>query len=234
MTRMTGYVSPKGESATGSMPGQPGVFDMIEAGNDLKLSDELEEQIRKLVGTQDPKAEARFLLEVIFNEDRSVHRPFGGFLMAWTNGGFAHGGGDEKVYFCPNKVEKNGHTKICAAPLAPNLVKHNIGICVACKQPSQSKRFVGEVYFRLPVQHWATVLTRYYARLDCNADLKITMMRGDFRVASEKEQEKAMHGDLLDDLRSKRGSLRYSLRSIIQDTANGATLETVFNAFLRA
>ena len=231
----SGKVNAKGESAINEITGDPHIFDMIAAGKDLKLTPELEAQLsedmKKILPAED---KARFLLEVFFNEERSIHRPFSGFLMAWTNGGFAHGGGDEKVYFCPSRVERNGMTKICAAPLAPNLIKHGVGICLSCRQPSEDSNFVGEVFFRLPMQHWSAVLTRYYARLDSNADIKISIMRGDLREAAAQEQAKELRGDKLETLRAQRESIRYSLRSIIKDTSSGATLESAFNAFLRA
>lgn len=231
----SGTVNAKGESAINQITGDPHIFDMVAAGKDLKLVPELEAQLaedmKKILPQED---RSRFLLEVFFNDERSLHRPFGGFIMAWTNGGQFHGGGDEKVYFCPNKVDKNGETKICAAPMPPSLIRHGIGMCLSCRQPSADRNFVGEVYFKLPMQHWVTVLTRYYARLDCNADLKISVMQGELRKASDIEQEKELRGDVLEDLRAKRYSVRYSLKSIIRDTSAGATLESAFSAFLRA
>lgn len=235
MVTRTGAVAGDGESAINRMTGDPHIFDMVAAGKDLKISPELEAQLaetmKKLLPPED---KAKFLLEVVFNEERSIHKPFAGFLMAWTNGGFAHGGGDEKLYFCPAKVDRGGHEKICAAPLPPGLIKHGIGICLACRQPSQDKDFVGEVFFKLPMQHWVTVLTRYYARLGGDADLKISIMRGDLKKAAFDEQERELRGDKLEDVRGRREAVRYSLKSIIRDTSSGATLESAFNAFLRA
>lgn len=231
----TGNVNAKGESAINKMTGDPGIFDMVAAGKDLKLTPELEAQLSESMKKLFPdENNAKFLLEVIFNEERSVHKPFSGFLMVWANGGFAHGGGDDKIYLCPSRVERNGHMKVCAAPLPPNLIKHNIGICVSCRQPSEDKKFVGEVFFKLPMQHWVTVLTRYYARLDGDADLRILTMRGDLRDVAEKEQQRQQHGEKLEVLRARREAVRYSLKSIIRDTSSGATLESAFKAFLSA
>ncbi len=230
-----GYVNAKGESAINQMTGDPDIFDMVALGQDLKLAPELEaklaEDMKKILPTED---RAKFLLEIMFHDERSMHHPFSGLLMAWSNGGFAHGGGDEKVYFCPQKVERDGHTKICAAPMPPALIKHDIGICLACRQPSESKKFVGEVFFKLPMQHWVTVLTRYYARLDSNCDVKISIMQGDLRKAAAAEQEREHRGEKLEKIRRPRQAVRYSLKSIIRDTSAGATLESAFKAFLTA
>lgn len=232
---MRGMVNAKGESAIKELSGNPDIFDMVAAGKDLKVSPELEAQMsaamKQLLPTED---KGKFLLEVFFNSERSMHKPFSGFLMAWTNGGFAHGGGDEKVYFCPNKVERDGRTRICAAPMAPNLIRHGVGICIACEHPSSDRRFIGEVFFKLPLQHWAAVLTRYYARLESNCDLKISVFTDDLHKVAGMEQEREHRGELLEKTRRGRYALRYSLASIIRDTSSGATLESVFKAFLSA
>lgn len=232
---MKGLVNSKGESAINELTGDPNIFDMVAAGKDLKLTPELEaqmsESMRKLLPTEN---KAKFLLEVFFNDERSLHHPFSGFVMAWTNGGFAHGGGDEKVYFCPNKVERNGQVKICAAPIAPNLIRHGVGICVACERPSSDRKFVGEVFFKLPMQHWVAVLLRYYARLENNADIKISVFSDDLRRVAGEEQVRELRGEKLEKVRRARYSVRYSLASIIKDTSSGATLESAFKAFLTA
>lgn len=229
-----GLVSPTGESAIRQLTGDNSIFDMVATGKDLQVSPEVEEQIQALMGTMTETGEAKFLLDVYFNEERSIHRPFSGFLMAWTNGGFAHGGGDEKVYFCPSKVERNGQTKICAAPMAPNLIKHGVGVCVACQRPSRDKQFVGEVYFKLGMSSWAAVIERYFFRLECNADIRLGIMRGDLRKTTEIEQTSERQGELLENLRFRREWVRYSLKSIIKDGTSGASLESRLNAFLRA
>lgn len=228
-----GYVNAQGESAINEMTGDPDIFDMVALGQNLKLAPELEakmqEDMKKLLPTEE---RAKFLLEIMFTDERSLHRPFPGMLMVWSNGGFAHGGGDEKVYLCPSKVERGGHTKVCAAPLPISLIKHNLGICLSCKQPSRDKNFVGEVFFKLPMQHWVTVLTRYYALLESNCDIKLSLLRGDLRRTAGREQERELRGESLEKIRRPREHVRYALKDIIKDTRSGATLEAAFKAYL--
>jgi hypothetical protein len=232
---MRRMVNAEGESAIKEMTGNPDIFDMVAAGKDLKLTPELEAQMAESMKALLPSEDAgKFLLEIVFVEDRSMHRPFSGMLMAWMNGGFAGGGGDEKVYFCPNKVERNGQMKVCAAPMPPKLIKHGIGICLSCRQPSEDKKFIGEVFFKLPMQHWVAVVTRYYARLESNCDLKISVMHGDLRKVAAEEQARELRGEKLESTRRMREAVRYPLKSIIRDTGSGATLESAFKAFLTA
>lgn len=229
----SGMVNSAGESAINQLTGDTSIFDMAGAGADLKVSAEVEEGIDSLMKSMkaDDEDNAKFILDIYFNEERSAHRPFSGFLMAWTNGGFAHGGGDEKVYFCPNKVDRDGVTKVCAAPMPPNLIQHGIGICVSCQRPSHDRDFVGEVFFKLPLSSWAAVIERYFFRLGCNADVRIGIMRGDIRGAAQELQEQ---GIKLNRTRTQREWVRYSLKSIIRDGNAGATLTSRLNAFLRA
>lgn len=236
MTTRSGLVNAQGESAIKQLTGNDDIFDMVAAGQDLKVSPEVEEQVEALMKSmkEEDEHKAKFILDIYFNEERSVHRPFSGFLMAWTNGGFFHGGGDEKVYFCPAKVERDGHTKICAAPMPPNLIKHHMGICVTCQQPSKDKNFVGEVFFKLPMSSWTSVIERYFYRLNCNADIRIGIMRGDLRAASVLQASSEKQGEMLRKVRQQREWVRYSLAAIIKDGAAGATLGSRLNAFLRA
>lgn len=232
----SGLVNAAGESAINQLTGDASIFDMAAAGEGLKVSAEVEEGIGSLMASMKEEDEnnAKFLLDIYFNEERSIHRPFSGFLMAWTNGGFAHGGGDEKVYFCPNKVDRDGVTKICAAPMPPNLIKHKIGICVSCQRPSHDRDFVGEVFFKLPMQSWAAVIERYFFRLNCNTDIRIGVMRNNLMSAAGAEQTSEQRGEVLKKVRMQREWVRYSLHSIIKDGSGGATLAARINAFLRA
>lgn len=229
-------VSVKGESAINKMTGDESIFDMVLEGQNIQVTPEIEEKVKGLMGlmTDRDTLKAKFVLDVLFNDERSNFHPFAGFVMAWTNGGALHGGGDEKVYFCPQKVERKGHTAICAAPIPPNLIKHGMGLCLACKRPSKDKDFVGEVLFKLPMGSWPKVLERYFYRLECNADIRIGVYKDDLREATAREQERQMHGDLLNKVRRDREWVRYALADLVKDGASGATLQGRLNAFLRA
>lgn len=226
----------KGPAHVQAALGDPNIFDMVATGQDLQVSPEIEAQVKDLMGlmTERDDVRSRFVLDVMFNEERSMHHPFVGMISVFTNGGALSGGGDEKVYMCPQKVDKDGQTKICAAPLPPNLIKHKVGLCLACKRPSEDKNFIGEVLFKLPMGTWAKVMERYFYRLDCNADFRISVFKNDLHSAAQQEQEHQMRGDKLNKVRREREYVRYRLAQIIKDTSTGATLQGRLNAFLRA
>lgn len=237
MRRAPAPVNAKGESAINQMTGDASIYDMVEAGGNLNLAPDVEEALEKKMKAilGDPNDfHAKFVLEIFFTDDRSMHKPFGGMLMAWTNGGYAHGGGDEKVYFCPQQVEKKGETKTCGAPILPALVMHGLAACPVCNKPSHDRDLVGEVFFRVPMSSWVTVVERYFYRLNCQADVRIGILKGDLRAAAIAEQETERRGDKLERVRQEREWVNYSLPALIKDGASGASLDARFSAFLRA
>jgi hypothetical protein len=229
--RTTGTVDASGNSAI-----PQGLFDMAELGNKLEDS-ELDDRIAALLKAENPPEEvkAKFKLEVIFTESRTIHAPLTGVVMAWTNGGFMHGGGDEVVYFCPKMVDApNGGTTMCREPLSILFVSKRIAVCPKCKATSDPKELVGQFFAKLPMEKWATLVTKMFGVLGCNADIRIGTMRGDLRRANEREDEKYMRGEHLDRVRNSREWVIYPLRNIIKDTAAGADLYNRMRAFLSA
>jgi len=73
------------------------------------------------------------------------------------------------------------------------------------------------------------------SRLGLNCDVRIKYNYDDIRDASRKEQEKNMHSELLDKVRSRERRVVkvYPLAHIIKDTSAGADLYGRILAFLR-
>jgi hypothetical protein len=235
--RDAGLVGPDGRSAIGRLTGDDSIYDMVEAAQGMVLSPEAAEGVErtmKALRGQEDQVRAQFLMDVMFNKGRSAHRPYDGLIVAYTNGGFAHGGGDEMIYFCPRHTEKNGQTKVCAAPLPPIAIQGKTAVCPVCRQVSRDRELIGQVYAKLTTQNWATLVSRMFYRLDCNADLRICILKGDLHRATEDEREKSSGGDKLYKVYDEHQWVRYSLSSMIRDTTSGATLDHCINMFLRA
>ncbi len=231
MSNVGGFVGADGES---NVPN--GIVDMASMGEDLTLDQELEEKLHELwkSAAQYTELEAKYKLEIMFTEDRSMHRPFGGFIFAMSNGGFAHGGGDEAIYLCTAKVDKDGQTKTCNNPLDLKWIGKDKAICPKCRNIVNPRDLCGQVYAKLPMQKWATLITRFFQVLDCNADIRIGSLSGDLRRTTAKEMEKSAHGDKINALRLGRSWSIYPLANIIKDTAAGADLYGRIRAFLNA
>lgn len=227
------YVRPDG---TSEIVQQAGLYDMAELGDNLVLDAEVEKKLASLneeLDTRDSKA--RYKLEVYFRENRSTWKPYGGFIVTWTNGGFAHGGGDETVYFCPSRVEApGGGTKTCGEPIELPYVRKNFSVCPKCRNAVDPKELVGQIFAYLTPQRWATLLTKVFMRLGGDADIRLGLLKGDLRSASDREQERSIGGDVLREVRGGRQWVIYPLSHIIKDTATGADLEKRIYSFLVA
>jgi hypothetical protein len=183
------------------------------------------------------KKTARYKLEVMFAKDRSMHRPFGGAVTWWESGTKLHGGGDTKMYLCDNsaafpKLEGRG----CKG-LIPEIAS-GMGhlVCPNCGKLWKSEEVAGEIFYRLNVQDWATILLVWFRRLNLDADIRIKYARDDIRLVARSEQEKQMGGELLGRMREeeRRSSSIYPLANIIKDTAAGAELYQRILAFLKS
>ncbi len=228
MTR-SGIVGPDGQSAITA-----GLYDMAELGDAIH-DPEIEERVAALLKADDPNdVQARYQLAVAFTEKRSVHEAFAGFVSAWSNGGFLHGGGDEAIYFCPARIEKDGFTKTCGAPITLKFVAKRVAVCEKCKTAHNPQDLNGQFFARLSLQHWATLLTTMFQTLGCSADIRIGYMRGDLRRATADEAVKELRGDKLGAVRTNREWAVYSLRNIVKDTSAGADLYNRIRAFLAA
>ncbi len=231
MKQNPGMVDAEGRS---SVPED--IYDMAELGRKLvdpDLDESITRTLRELDSSFD-EMKARYKLEVAFSA-RSIHKPFSGLVTAWTNGGFANGGGDESVYFCPAKLDaKNGGYRRCRAPISYALISRNIAVCERCKSSHHPKKLAGQVFAKLTNQYWAVLLTTLFRDLSCNADIRIGTMPGDLQQATLIEQERDKGGELMDGVRHKRRWVIYPLKNIIKDTSNGAELQGRIRAFLQS
>lgn len=180
---------------------------------------------------------AKYKLEVMFDGERSVHKPFGGAVTWWESGNKLHGGGDSKLYLCDNnasypQLEGRG----CKGLLPDSSNGLNFIVCPKCGVMWKNEEVVGEVWYRLTMQKWADVLTYWFTRLELNADIRVKYSRDDIRSAAAQEQERNRGGEALFKARDpeRRSSSIYPLANIIRDTAAGADLRGRILAYLQA
>lgn len=210
------------------------VYDMTKNAEDVVLDEkvmgELEQLYTEALEYEDP-LKAKFKLEIIFTEDRSTHHPFGGFIMAWTNGGYAHGGGDEAVYFCPVDV---GDNKTCNNPIELKFISRKVVLCTKCRNLIDPKELCGQVFARLTLQNWADLVHRMYDTLGGNADIRLGALQGDLRRAALDSGDGGKLSEALDKVRGDRHWAIYTMKSVIKDTSAGADLRTRIRSFLSA
>lgn len=192
------------------------------------------EMLDKLLVTE---RKAKYKLEVFFDEERSMHRPFGGTVTWWESGAKLHGGGDSKMYVCDNNADyPHLEGKGCGALIPEAASGLNFLVCTKCGALWKNEEVVGEIFYRLTDLNWAYVLLKWFRLLDHDADIRIKYGRSDIRTAAMAEVERDRGGELLHRVRSKerRSVSVYPLMNIIKDTSAGADLYKRILAFLRA
>lgn len=194
---------------------------------------EFVEKAQKLLldAKEQREAKARYKLEVMFLEDRSMTKPHLGVVLAWTNGGFMNGGGDESVYFCPTRKEGGEQ---CYAPIDIRLLVNGLAVCSKCGRAHNPMDLTGQIRARLRTQQWAELMTRMFYRLESNADLRVGHFRGDLRAATELEMTKPQKGEAVSKVYRDRLWVTYSLQDLIQDVHSGSDVYKRIKSFLSA
>lgn len=193
----------------------------------------VEEKIKVLDKLLAKKVTAKYKLEVMFGEDRSFHKPFPGMITWWDSGSKLHGGGDSKLYLCPQRMLKLGTCErfINDAMSGPQFV-----VCVGCGTRWRHEQLIGETFCRLDMPKWAEALELWFRRLDLDADIRIKYARQDIRTAARLEQERNRGGELLMKARDPnvRATAVYPLGNLIKDMSAGASIRQRLLAFLKA
>lgn len=172
---------------------------------------------------------ARYKLEVMFGKERSLVNPTSGMVSFWESGKMLHGGGDSKLYICPQKSRGEGtcHAWIPDSSHMPGGI-----VCGYCGSMWKGPELIGEIFARLTMQNWTKVLLKYFLRMDMNADIRIKYPVQVLHKVTEQETLRDRGGELLEKARTERVSVVYPLSRIIKDTSSGATLEDCIKKFL--
>jgi len=205
-----------------------------------ELSDEEQDAVKKKIAAIDKLlggkgVVAHYKIEVQFGKGRSTWKPFPGAISLYLSGTKLNGGGDEKLYVCPRQdcpgiippfrrfvqQTKDGRAVACVP-------------CPKCGTMWPENDLVGEVFFRLAPPDWATVILRFFTRLENNADIYVKYHPMDIRAQTMMELARARGGEAINKARSNRGLHIYPLKNIIRDTGNGAQLYDRILAFIKA
>lgn len=191
------------------------------------------------------KVKGKYKIQIWFKSDRSTKKPIAFSLSAWQSGMRLHGGGDEMMFLCrrhagvrdllPSEMKfRNAENKVQPTPRGcglfipgQNSVNGRV-MCPHCGANHDAEHIGDAVFFRLTVDKAVKVLVDWYKKLDSCADLYAKYTPLDPRTV--------MMGKSLDarTAREKKGLTIYPWKNILEDTANGSTLESRFKAFIMA
>jgi hypothetical protein len=190
------------------------------------------------------KQRARYKIQVWFKSDRSMKNPIACSISAWQSGKRLHGGGDEMMFLCrrhatapalarkdikfteglTHKPGKLGCNMFIPGDMCINDVVH----CPKCGSTHPAEYVGDSVFYRLTADKLALVLCDWWHRLENHADI--------YAKYSPVDPRTVMMARSFDPrtAREKKGLTIYPLKNILNDIANGSTLESRFKAFILA
>lgn len=203
--------------------------DRAEVGNVEELSKGEREVLREKMLAMDrlfksKAVVAKHKIEVQFGKERSTWKPFPGMISLFLSGTKLNGGGDDKLYMCPRNdcsgivppfkrfVREVGGKAVAYVP------------CPTCGVMWPEGELVGEIFYRLMPRDWASVILKFFARVEHDADLYVKYHPTDIRAQTMMELARARGGEAINKARKNRGLYIYPLRNIIKDTSAGADL----------
>jgi len=194
-------------------------------------AEELEsiEQRRAALRNLFPKTiKATYKLEFLFGKERSQHTHFPGSLVVHRSGKSGSGECDEPARPCPDRA--------CPGIIPHELISYRLmkAVCPICRKAWPVDSLGDALLFRLTYQNWARVMTRFFVRLNTDADIYMKTPRESIHTATIREQLKNHGGELMRKERKLWVRLYYPLHRIYQDLSTGADLEKTFLNLLRA
>lgn len=191
------------------------------------------------------KFKGKYKIQIWFRSDRSLTKPIAFSLSAWQSGLRLHGGGDEMMFLCkkntgarsvrpqelrfrsPEHKVKPGKRGCGLFIPGENSVNGRV-ICPHCGLNHNAEDIGDSVFYRLTADNAAKVLVDWYYKLDSCADLyaKYTPLDPRSIMMSKSYNPKVA--------REKKGLTIYPWKNILNDTANGSSLESRFKAFILA
>lgn len=199
----------------------PRIRDMLRTPDEKREDEKAEE--RKSDDAFDRTGKGRYKIELFLGRGRSGFKPYPGMLTFWESGTHFHGGGDVRIYLCPDP---------CRAPIGSAHHKYGMAICQKCGVARKSEETVGEVLARNTTANWAHLLTTYFRRFGGNCDIYLKYSEGDLRGASAIEQDTQRHGGELLQKAEEVQLVIYPLRNILKDSQY-TDVEKCFLSFLK-
>jgi hypothetical protein len=194
------------------------------------------ERIKQLGMLLQGQIRAKYKIEVVFGKNRTSRgAAFAGATSLWLSGTKFHGGGDEKLYECPNPE--------CGALIFPHQITQqtvesgefcSISLCGHCGRRWKSEETIGERFFKLTEQDWAFAILRQIQKLELNADIYLKYSPTDIRYQAMMEMARQRGGEEIAKARKNRGLHIYPLKNIIKDTKHGADLYKRIRTFINA
>jgi hypothetical protein len=182
--------------------------------------------------------QAKYKLEIQFNEKRSMWQPYVGVMYFLLSGNKLHGGGDTKIYLCGQEgchgiVNPPEHT-VTDLDTPEGQESRPRVVCPKCNQIQLADQLWGERLLRLTAQNWAKAIYDNFRYLEQNADVMLILHHSDLQKMTRLEMEKNASSAILDGARRARQKVIYPLKNLIKDVSTGADMHQRFLAFVNS
>jgi hypothetical protein len=210
------------------------------------MSDLIDQELKQIF-TPDSAGKAGYKLQVNFGPNRSMQKDFTAALTFWSSGKFFHGGGDDQLYLCLNRlklqelkaddshlfyldvIQKKVDGHGCGLLIPSESINHGAAYCDNCKRMIVAENLVNVFYFKGMVEELSVLTAEIFRRtLDSNADIYCKYDPTDIRYTAMQKTKGSEEAHRL------RGLLIYPLGRILKDISTGATLEGRFKALYSA
>lgn len=209
----------------------------------------MDSETKTVLTSQDIAAE--YKLQINFGPGRTNRGEFNALMTFWASGKFFHGGGDDQMYVCLNrllfadtrnpinpkdsykvylgvlnkKLEGNG----CGQMIPSSHIKNGTAFCSTCQKGIIASNLVNMIYFRGTVKDLAVATANIFRLgLSSNADIYCKYDPSDVRYVTMQRDKGSEEAHRL------RGLLIYPLGRIIKDLSSGSALDTRFTALFSA
>jgi hypothetical protein len=166
---------------------------------------------------------AEHKIEVTFGKKRTRVQSIG-CIQILESGTALHGGGDIKLYWCPNCDKAMQYSS--KAPGQP--------FCEHCSKPCTSEEMVGERFFRCSIQDLAKMVEKIFHGLNSNADIYVKYHPTDLRRSTLEYTAEDQAVKLGQARAGRQRPVIYPMSNIIKDASSGKDISTCIKNFLEA
>jgi hypothetical protein len=218
---------------------------------ELEAARRLQKKIIKHAETQQDElvrqqrfSKSKYKIQIWIKSDRSIHKPLTFSLSLWESGKRLNGGGDESMWICRKKpsapkpkapfgvatrtFKKEAQPDGCGSPIPGDHAVYGRILCPHCGLSWDTEFIADALFYRVPVEKAAEIITTWYRLLDSSCDIYVKFRPEDVRVKMMAREYGVHHA------RQHKGMVIYPNANLIKDCINGATVESRIKALLLA
>jgi len=186
------------------------------------------EALQKLFSLGDKtKVLGTYRIHLIFDEERSMHRPYRGLVTFWVSMRKMDSGSAMSMSICP--------TEGCDRPFFEG-PQNGVYGCPKCGKSYKGTQVKDTIFARLTTQNWADLVLKWFLAFNSDADVQITYSPKDIRAATQLEIAKDRRGEEIRKVQKEmttRESI-FPFGSIVKAASNGAPLHRLFMNYINA